>query len=362
MTTKKKVTTKMIADHIGVSQSTVSMILSNKPYVSFSPETKEKVLKAAEELGYEKRKKSVPKGDIIMNKTIMIICPLLSNGYYAMMIHSITERAQEYGYSTFVAPTMRDPAIEESYLDMFSQLTLCGIIYLYPPAMVDKANLLSSKVPMVSIGDKSPSSRFDSVELDSKKPGYLLGEHLISLGHTHVTYISSPINAKEVGRFYRLEGLQNAFADHGYSKSNVDFVVCDLDTFSAYPANTSEYNNGYDLTINALEENTLSTAFIGNNDMTAFGIMAALTDQSYRIPYDYSVCGFDNISLSSMPQISLTTIEHASELKGREAVDLIYRKNAAKKKAKASKYNYIMRLEYEPELIIRGSTGKCRRR
>ena len=42
MASKKKVTTKMIADYIGMSQSTVSMILSNKPYVSFSNETKEK--------------------------------------------------------------------------------------------------------------------------------------------------------------------------------------------------------------------------------------------------------------------------------------------------------------------------------
>jgi DNA-binding LacI/PurR family transcriptional regulator len=63
-----------------------------------------------------------------------------------------------------------------------------------------------------------------------------------------------------------------------------------------------------------------------------------------------------------MPQISLTTIEHASELKGQEAVDLIHRKNIMRKKSRESKYNYIMRLEYEPELIIRSSTGKCRRR
>ena len=58
-----------------------------------------------------------------------------------------------------------------------------------------------------------------------------------------------------------------------------------------------------------------------------------------------------------MPQISLTTIEHASIYKGREAVDIIYKKNA--QKDKTSKH-YIMRMEYEPELIIRKSTGKCK--
>ncbi|MFR5525291.1 MAG: substrate-binding domain-containing protein, partial [[Clostridium] innocuum] len=93
-------------------------------------------------------------------------------------------------------------------------------------------------------------------------------------------------------------------------------------------------------------------------DMTAFGIMAALIQQGCRIPQDYSVAGFDNIHLSSMPNISLTSIEHASILKGKEAVDMIYKKNNKDTRSKGHKY--ILRLEYEPELIIRKSTGKCR--
>ena len=52
---KKKVTTKDIADHVGLSQSAVSMILNNKTNVSFSDSTRQKVLDAAKELGYQKR-------------------------------------------------------------------------------------------------------------------------------------------------------------------------------------------------------------------------------------------------------------------------------------------------------------------
>ena len=54
---KKKVTTKDIADHVGLSQSAVSMILNNKSNVSFSESTKKKVFDAAKELGYQKKKK-----------------------------------------------------------------------------------------------------------------------------------------------------------------------------------------------------------------------------------------------------------------------------------------------------------------
>ena len=362
MPPQKRVTTKMIAEHIGMSQSTVSMILSNKPHVSFAPETVDKVLQAAKDLGYEKRVKSPKANQSLLTDTIMIICPILSNGYYTMMTHSIAERALEYGYSTFIAPTMRDPEIEEHYLRMFSKLNLCGIIYLYPPAVVQMANALSTQLPIVSIGDKSPDSTFDSVELDSKKPGYLLGKHLISLGHTHVTYISTPINEKEIGRISRLEGLRRAFRKHDLPVENVEMIAADFNTYSEYSPNTSEYDAGYDLTLKILDRNTQSTAFIGNNDMTAFGIMSALASRGFRIPQDYSVCGFDNVPLSNMPQISLTTIEHASELKGQEAVDIIYRKHHSKRKRNGMKYNYIMRLEYEPELIIRNSTGKRKRR
>lgn len=53
---KKKVTTKDIADYVGLSQSAVSMILNNKTNVSFSDSTRQKVLDAAKELGYQKKK------------------------------------------------------------------------------------------------------------------------------------------------------------------------------------------------------------------------------------------------------------------------------------------------------------------
>ena len=60
---------------------------------------------------------------------------------------------------------------------------LAGVISLYPPTKIAQANALSKQVPVVSIGDKPDACRFDAVELDSKKPGYIIAEHLLSLGH-----------------------------------------------------------------------------------------------------------------------------------------------------------------------------------
>ena len=174
---RNKVTTRDIAEYTGLSQSSVSMILSSKPHVSFSKETIDKVKAAAKELGYKKPEKNTLKKASALSKTIIVICPILSNGYYSMLIHSITERAREYGYTVFSVSTIRDVSQEEYYIKMLSNFDLSGIIFLYPPSSkISEINALSKSVPMVSIGDKPEGSRFDSVELDSKKPGFILGE------------------------------------------------------------------------------------------------------------------------------------------------------------------------------------------
>ena len=133
---RNKVTTRDIAEYTGVSQSTVSMILSNKPHVSFSKETIDKVRQGAKELGYKKPVAGVKKKEQALAKSIIVICPLLSNGYYSMIIHSITERAKDYGYTVFTVSTLRDVSQEELYLNLLSGFELAGVISLYPPSPV----------------------------------------------------------------------------------------------------------------------------------------------------------------------------------------------------------------------------------
>ena len=354
---RKKVTTRDIAEALDISQSTVSMILSGRPNVSFTEETVLKVREAALSMGYQKSSPKEMKKEKTLSESIIVLCPRLSGGYYSMMLHSIIKRAEIYHYTVFTAATFRSAQTERLYLDMLEKNELAGIISLYPVSEIQKMNLLSRQIPIISVGDKPPACRFDSVELDSTKPGYLMGNHLISLGHTHISYVSTPISKKEIGRIHRLEGVKMSFLDHGYQTDQIEVLHQTQPAFEQYPAESAEYQNAYDLTIKALEAGTRSTAFIGNNDTAAFGIMAALASRGYRIPHDYSVCGFDNISLSAMPQLSLTTVEHASVKKGEEAVDIIYRKNSQNKKD--GQPNYIIRLEYEPRLIIRNSTGRC---
>ena len=106
---RNRVTTRDIAEELGISQSTVSMILSNKANVSFTEETVQKVKTKAKELGY---KKPVPK-ELVQEKslanTIVVLCPMVTNGYYSMMMQSITDHAKEYDYTVMTPSPQKSP-------------------------------------------------------------------------------------------------------------------------------------------------------------------------------------------------------------------------------------------------------------
>ena len=149
---RNKVTTRDIAEYTGVSQSTVSMILSNKPHVSFSKETIDKVRQGAKELGYKKPVAGVKKKEQALAKSIIVICPLLSNGYYSMIIHSITERAKDYGYTVFTVSTLRDVSQEELYLNLLSGFELAGVIfYIHQQRLHRQMHYLSKSLLLPSV-------------------------------------------------------------------------------------------------------------------------------------------------------------------------------------------------------------------
>ena len=129
---RNKVTTRDIAEELGISQSTVSMVLSGRTGVSFTPETIKRVKEAAEAMGYTKPTASEKNRDRALEKTIVILCPMATNGYYSMMIHSITEYARNYGYTVLTATTNRDGANEGIYLELLNKTRLAGLVSLYP--------------------------------------------------------------------------------------------------------------------------------------------------------------------------------------------------------------------------------------
>ncbi|MFA7660606.1 MAG: substrate-binding domain-containing protein, partial [Anaerovoracaceae bacterium] len=123
----------------------------------------------------------------------------------------------------------------------------------------------------------------------------------------------------------------------------------------------TEYEAGFVLANRIIDKYEV-TAFVGNNDMICLGILDALQRRKSKVPQDYSVCGCDNIALSNHKAISLTTVENYTHLRAGEAVDVLIKKMKQHSSDKPWEETPIsmVKIEYEPRLVVRASTGPAR--
>ena len=360
---KKKVTSTDVARAAGVSQATVSMVLNKKYNVSFSKETVAKVEKAAKELGYAVHKRKTRKSSK-KERLIVVFCSNLTNPYYVMLLQGIESRAKEQGFGLFVCNTQRDLRMEERYLRMMWELRPLGIIYTCNPSycFMGLVEELAAHIPVTVINNQNEKLDVDAVELDNSKLGRIMARHLLELGHRRVAYIAPPLTARQKQRSKRVEGFLKEYAKEGIkdqviikaADEEIDFNVANID---------SEYKIGYELTKELLKESTDVTAIAGLNDMIAFGVMDALHESKLKVPGDVSVMGCDNTLFARLHKVSLTTIEHFVVFKGRDACDIIMKKIASH----AYEYSEIepistYHVEYEPKLIVRGTTSYAKKR
>lgn len=344
-----------------MSQSTVSMILNKKYNVSFSKETIDRVEASAKELGYVPPKRKTRKGTK-KERLLVVFCSNLTNPYYVMLLQGIELRAKEQGFGLFVCNTQRDLKMEERYLKMMWDLRPLGIIYTCNPShcFMELVQELAQKIPVAVVNNQNEKMDVDAVELDNSKLGRIMAKHLLELGHRKVAYIAPPLTARQKQRSKRVEGFLKEFEKAGFknqviikaAKEEIDLDVAHID---------SEYKIGYDLTRELLREETGITAIAGLNDMIAFGVLDALHEAKIRVPADMSVMGCDNTLFARMHKVELTTIEHFVIFKGRDACDIIMKKIASRQ----SSYSGIepistYHVEYEPQLIVRGTTGYAR--
>ena len=242
---------------------------------------------------------------------------------------------------------------------MMPELSPLGIIYTCNPSRcyMDMIEDLARKIPIVVVNNQNEQMSVDAVELDNSKLGRLMARHLLELGHRDVAYIAPPLTIRQKQRSKRVEGFLKEFDKQGIK----DHVIikaadeaCDMNVANI----DSEYKIGYDLTKELLAERREVTAIVGLNDMIAFGILDALQEEKYKVPGDISVMGCDNTLFARMHKVSLTTVEHFVVFKGRDACDIIMKKiDARTMKYSGIKPVSTYHVEYEPKLIVRGTTS-----
>ncbi|OGO81324.1 MAG: hypothetical protein A2Y21_11425 [Clostridiales bacterium GWC2_40_7] len=341
----KKPTSRDVANLAGVSPSTVSFVLNDRKDISISDGTRLKVLDAAKQLNYTPNQ--FARGlKTNQSKLIGLIIPTITNPYYPMLTQSIEEYAASSGYNILLCNTYRKVENEEFYLNLLTNKSVDGIIYGFTPNYPQIACKISSSIPVVIIGEKDDTVKISTVALNSFMAGEMIGQHLISLGHKNIAFITSPLEGMSLSRQKRLHGIKSKLKEYNLEKN----LVIKAESYeNESNDSTYEIEIGYNLTSTLIKE-TKVTAVIGVNDMVAFGALNAINNMQLKVPEDISVCGFDNIYLSKVIRPGITTVDHLTFHRSKLAIDILINRMG-------NGDEDVYRVEYEPRLIVRESTG-----
>lgn len=356
----KKVTSSDVAKLAGVSQAAVSLILNGSEKITFSQETRDRVFEAAQQLGYKlpHRKKRTENG----LRIILVFTPTLTNSYYSELVQDVEEYVEAQGYHVNVCNTFRNPELERYYLETQVTPRVAGIIYSFLPSFPKLVEQIAQTTPAVVIGEKQDDLALCSVGLNNAFAGAMLLDHLYQQGHRRIAFLTTPLDQFTLARSQRLEGIRRQMEHYGIGDDLEIIVAEHQEKDRILQSNLPyEYTVGRQLTNRFLKGDYRATALIGVNDMTALGIMAELSASGFRIPEDYSVCGFDNIFSANVTTPGLTTIEHHLRARCHAAADMLIHPTSLPHMRGGVEIQpgLVNKIEYTPRLIVRGSTGPC---
>lgn len=316
----KYITLKIVAERAEVSVNTASRAINNKPDIN--DETKKRVLKVAQELGYVRNATAVA----LRTKktgTIGVVIADNRNPFYAEVLNGIEEAAREKNYHIILVNTQRDYQKEEEAINLLLAKRVDGL--LIAPVQDrddDIRNLIMANFPFVIVGRDFENIEMDAVYNDEIKGGFLVTEYLFTKGHKRIAFINGFLHKSPAQG--RLEGYKKALKKYGIPLDDALVSVGDIDV-----------ENGYERTKQMMKENLDFTAIFAYNDMMAFGAMQAIKEKGLRIPEDIGLVGYDDISFSSLMKPSLTTIRLKKQDLGIESVELLLsRINGSREKMK----------------------------
>ncbi len=336
-------TIKDVAKLSNVSIKTVSRVVNNVAEVS--PQTRQKVMQAILELGYQPNTaaRNLANGK---TNTVGVIIPhsagyIFSHSFFTEVLRGIAEVLSANNVNLLLQVAHR----KSPYVNLYRQRQVDGIILMsIPLGDPNLEGLAASGVPFIGtcrIAENDDSSRW--VDADFVGGVEQSMDHLISLGHRRIALLTGPKDLVSV----RLR-------EQGYRTSLMKYNLEQADQYVLEGDFTSE--SGYALAVQAMNLSHPPTALICGDDMMAFGAMQALKESGYRVPEDVSVIGFDDISLARFSSPPLTTIRQDTYQKGCIAAETLL--SLIRKKDDVIP----MQMMLDTTLVIRNSTAPVNNR
>lgn len=327
----KKISVADVALHAGVSMQTVSRVARN--LASVQPTTRDRVRAAMAELGYSPNRaaRALRSGHF---RTIGVIMFTLSSYGNSRTLEAIAEAAAEEGYTITLLPVhQRTEGGLSGAFERLSEQAVDGIIVVIEADIRAEHDLgLPLDVPVILIDSSGDSTR-PRIDTDQAQGARLAVDHLLSLGHDTVWYVTGPELSYSARR--RQEAWRACLSDAGRSVPTP--FAGDWTTESGYRAGL-EIASQPDI-----------TAVFASNDAMALGLLRACHELGRGVPSSLSLVGFDDMLGSDSFWPPLTTIRQDFASIGRLAIAVMLRE--------MKNLHPALNTIVPTELVVRQSTG-----
>ncbi|WP_369153090.1 LacI family DNA-binding transcriptional regulator [Streptomyces sp. R17] len=323
----------VVAKKVGVSEATVSRVLNGKPGVSEA--TRQAVLSALDVLGYERPTQL--RGE--RARLVGLVLPELQNPIFPAFAEVIGGALAQLGLTPVLCTQTRGGVSEADYVDLLLQQQVSGVVFaggLYAQADAPHDHyrrLAERKIPVVLVNAAIEHLGFPAVSCDDAVAVEQAWRHLASLGHERIGLVLGPGDHMPSAR--KLAAARAVAGE--VPEEHVARAMFSIEGGHAAAARLIDRG---------------VTGFICASDPLALGVVRAARRKGLDVPGQISVVGYDDSALMNCTEPPLTTVRQPIEAMGKAVVELLNAQISGSTVAPEE-------LLFEPELVVRGSTGQA---
>lgn len=330
---------KDIAEMLGVSTATVSLVINNKSGVG--EQKRQEIINKIKELGCEYLLKdiSINQGNIgfVVYKTVGKIID--ESPFFNYILEGINNRLNEYGYNLNFVYLNKSTPIETQKLQLRAVDCKGYIVFGVEMQKEDLRVFIDSGHPFVVLDNSFSDEDVDSVAINNDQGVSLVMRYAYEMGHRKIGYV----RCKE--RIISFEERYRAY------RSWLDQLGLVYDARNIFEVSYSEKGINNDIKKSFQNVQELPTLLFAENDYIACNTMQALQEMGYKVPDDISVIGFDDRPICQMVVPAVTTVNVPKDAFGGTAVDLLIKKMQEAR-------NYSLKTKVGVQLVVRSSVSR----
>ena len=334
----RRLTIRDVADRAGVSLGTVSNVL-NRPEV-VAGKTRKRVLDAISETGFVRnnaaRQLRAGRGQAIGLVTLDI-----DNPFFTEVARGVERAADEAGLLLILCSSGGSLQREDRQLGLLEEQRVSGILM----SPIERSPARSVRdihqrgTPVVLLDRHRSSRHWCSAAINDTSGAQLVAEHLLELGHKRIGLINGPVSLTPCAE--RRKSFVDVLSAHGVELA----AAADIETTEM------TIEAGATAAARVLEARTPPTALFCTNDLLALGAVRTVSAHGLDVPRDLAIVGYDDIRFAATALVPLTTVRNPAFELGYESTQLLIDEAADGTNHKHR------RLLFEPELVVRASTG-----